>query len=183
MISQPDKTPALKLDLSEFKPASVQPPKSNPTADANTLGQGQFNANKAEFVIPNRVAGLVIGDANYSDVVSLLGTPTLAQNQETAATQQEILNLYYPVEGIELTLDRNRQMKVVRIEVYRPFPGKSQEGLYVGMPFNEARAILKSRYGQPKMEFDGFVDWETPRSSFSIKHESGQVVAFKMLGR
>jgi hypothetical protein len=72
-------------------------------------------------------------------------------------------------------------MRVVRIEVYRPFTGSSAEGLHLGMDFKEAKKIVISRFGKPKFEFEGYIDWEIP-NTFAIKHEDGLVIAIKMLG-
>lgn len=131
--------------------------------------------------IPNKVGSLIVGKSNYTDVVSLLGKPELIENEKIESTKQKILDLKYPRKGIEFTIDKNKQMRVVRIEVYKPFTGSSAEGLRLGMDFKMAKKIIESRYGKPSIEFEGYIDWEIP-NTFAIKYEDGLVIAIKMLG-
>lgn len=132
--------------------------------------------------IPDKIGSLVVGKSNYADVVALLGVPELTENTTTKYAKQEILELKYPLKGIEFTIDKNKQMRVVRIEVYRPFTGSSAEGLRLGMPLADAKQIISSRFGKPKIEFNGYVDWEIP-NTVALKYEDGIVIAIKMLGK
>ena len=139
------------------------------------------------ITFPNKVGPLVVGKSNYADLIELLGEPELMENTKIESTKQDILELKYPRKGIEFTVDKNKQMRVVRIEVYRPFSGSSMEGLRLGMPIAEATKLISSRYGKPSVEFEGYVDWEIPNTyglpnTFALKHEGGFVVAIKMLG-
>ena len=141
------------------------------------------NPSQLSIIIPNKIGPLEVGMSNYDDVIKLLGNTELMENAITKRTNQETLELKYPRIGIELTIDKNKQMRVVRIEVYRPFSGKSSEGLCIGMPITTATQLITSKYGKPKVDLKGFgyVDWEIP-NAFALKHENGVVISIKMLG-
>jgi len=143
---------------------------------------GASNQPPLSITIPDKVGALVVGKSNYADVIRLLGEPELKENTKTKYSEEDILELKYPHKGIEFIISKNKQMRVVRIEVYRPFSGSSIEGLRLGMPIIEAKKLIASQYGKPKIEFEGYVDWEIP-NTFALKHEDGIVVAIKMLGK
>ena len=130
---------------------------------------------------PDKVGSLVVGKSNYADVISILGNPDFAESKKITITNQEILDLKYPLKGIEFTIDKNKQMRVARIEVYKPFAGSSAEGIYLGMPIEKAKQIISDQFGSPHHEFSGYVAWRIP-NMFALKHENGVVVAIKMLG-
>lgn len=134
------------------------------------------------IILPDKVGTLVVGKSNYADVIQLLGEPELIENKITKYSQQDILELKYPRKGIEFTIGKEKQMRVLRIEVYRPFSGSSVEGLRLGMPITEAKNLIASKYGKPWLDVKGYVEWEIP-STFALKHEDGIVVAIKMLGK
>ena len=130
---------------------------------------------------PNKIGSLIVGQSNYAEVVALLGMPEFTENIKENLTKQDIMELRYPLKGIEFTIDKNKQMRVVRIEIYRPFEGSSVDGLRIGMPVAEAKRIISSRFGKPNIELDGYVDWEIP-NTLALKYEDGIVIAIKMLG-
>lgn len=139
--------------------------------------------------IPDKIGSLVVGKSNYADIVALLGAPELIENTVTETLKQEILDLKYPRKGLEFTIDKNKQMRVVRIEVYKPFIGSSVEGLRLGMPVAEAKRIISSRLGKPYTDYDSYVDWDIPNTlshkypnTLGLKCEDGIVIAIKMLG-
>ncbi len=135
------------------------------------------------IVMPNKVGSLVVGKSNYSDVIKLLGEPELTESKKSKYTEGESLELKYPRKGIEISIDKNKQMRTTRIEMYRPFSGSSAEGLRLGISIAESKKIISSRYGNPDTEHEGYVDWEIIKSTYlAIKHENGIVIAIKMLG-
>lgn len=131
--------------------------------------------------IPNQLGSLVVGKSNYNDLVKLLGKAEFVEHVRLENTQEELLEVKYPRMGIEFTIIKNKQMRISRIEVYRPFNGKTVEGVFVGMPIPKARDILIGEYGNPASEMNGYVDWKTS-NTFALKHENGAVVAIKMVG-
>jgi hypothetical protein len=50
------------------------------------------------------------------DVIQLLGEPELIENTKREYTKKDILDLRYPRKGIEFTIDKSKQMCVIRIE-------------------------------------------------------------------
>jgi len=132
------------------------------------------------IVIPNKVGSLVVGKSNYSEVIKLLGEPELTESKSELGT--EFLELKYPLKGIEISINKNKQMRTTRIEVYSPFSGTSTEGIRLGIPIAESKNLISSRFGKPSNESDGYVDWDINKSIFALKHENGLVIAVKMLG-
>lgn len=131
--------------------------------------------------IPNQLGSLVVGKSNYNDLVNLLGKAEFVEHVRSKNTQEELLDVKYPSLGIEFTIIKTKQMRISRIEVYRPFNGKTVEGVFVGMTIPKARGIITGEYGNPATEIDGYVHWEIP-TTFALKHENGVVVAIKMVG-
>lgn len=132
---------------------------------------------KLSIEMPDKIGSLVVDKSNYADVVTLLGDPELTEH-----TKADLLELRYPTKGIEFTIYKNKQMRVARIEVYRPFTGSSAEGIRLGMSISDAKQIVSSQFGAPRIEFDGYVDWDIP-NTLALKYEDGIVIAIKMLGK
>jgi len=150
-------------------------------AVAAPLSFATSNQLTLQITIPDKVGPLVIGKSNYADVIQLLGEPELIENTTSLFLSVPILHLRYPRRGIEFTIDKNKQMCVARIEVFKPFSGSSIEGLRLGIPITDAKKLIASQYGEPKMEHQGYVDWEIP-NTFALKYGDGIVVGIKMLG-
>lgn len=133
------------------------------------------------ITIPDRVGTFIPGKSNYSDIVRVLGEPELTEHSVSKYTTGEFLHLRYPSKGLEFSINKQKQMRVTRIEAYKPFKGSSAEGLKLGISIEEARNIINVKYGPPSMELQGYLSWDIP-TPFTLKHDSGVVVAIKMLG-
>ncbi len=137
---------------------------------------------RLQIHIPNQLGSIVVDKSNYNDIVNLLGKAEFVEHEISKVTQIEFLRVRYPRLGIEFSIDKNKQMRVIHIEVYRPFKSKTTEGIFVGMSISTARDIMVKKYGKPTTEFGGYMHWDIP-NIFAIKYENGFVVAIKMLGR
>jgi hypothetical protein len=135
---------------------------------------------------PDRLGSLVIGSSTLEDVVAVLGEPDNAGELQIPGPRT-LKILKYSRLGIEIHIVQDLRKRIVSIELSQNFSGTSVDGLRIGMPIDEAKAISLARFGKPFAASDIYGEWfiHTDKGSynFGFLGIGGKVINFTLGGK
>jgi hypothetical protein len=147
-----------------------------PAASASDTTSTPLTPESRNIFVPfDNVNGLRPGHSTESDIKPILGPPQSIEK----LSGRDFRVFKYPREGISVGVNETDIIDFIYVET--PYDGKTPEGLYIGMPEQQAKAILKLSFVQGMSEsfYSKIGRVEETRNGFQVWFEGNKLIRMK----